>query len=82
MRAKAGLLTMEWHYVCRVCGSIIESFQTLNAAGEHSFCKTCLVNRDADLSDFVEIGFSASKAVRASRFHDPETLDIDSADIW
>lgn len=71
---KAGLLTMEWLYVCRGCGRIIESFHTLNAAGEHSFCKTCLVNRDADLSDFVEIGFTVSKAVRTSRFHDPETL--------
>jgi len=71
---KAGLFIMEWHYVCRGCGTIIESFQTLNAAGEHSFCNTCLVNREADLSDFVEIGFSVSKAVRASRFHDPQTL--------
>ena len=71
---KAGLLTMEWHYVCRGCGTIIESFHTLNAAGEHSFCNTCLVNRDADLSDFVEIAFTVSKAVRASRFHDPERL--------
>jgi class 3 adenylate cyclase len=71
---KAGLLTMEWLYVCRGCGRVIESFHTLNAAGEHSFCKTCLVNRDADLSDFVEIGFTVSKAVRTSRFHDPETL--------
>ena len=34
---------------CRGCGMIIESFHTLNAAGEHSFCKTGLVNRDADL---------------------------------
>jgi class 3 adenylate cyclase len=71
---KAGLLTMEWHYVCRGCGMIIASFHTLNAANEHTFCKTCLTNRDADLSDFVEIGFTVSKAVRKSRFHDPETL--------
>jgi len=71
---KAGLLTMEWHYVCRGCGMIIASFHTLNAANEHSFCKTCLKNRDTDLSDFVEIGFTVSKAVRKSRFHDPETL--------
>ena len=71
---KAGLLIMEWHYVCRGCGRIIASFHTLNAANEHSFCKTCLVNRDTDLSDFVEIGFTVSKAVRKSRFHDPETL--------
>jgi len=71
---KAGLLTMEWDYVCRGCGQIIASFETLNAANEHSFCKTCLKNRDADLSDFVEIGFTVSKAVRKSRFHDPVTL--------
>jgi len=65
---------MEWDYVCRGCGQIIASFDTLNAANEHSFCKTCLKNRDADLSDFVAIGFTVSKAVRKSRFHDPETL--------
>jgi len=40
---KAGLLTMEWHYVCRGCGTIIESFHTLNSAGEHSFCKRVAV---------------------------------------
>src|SRR5579872_6896134 len=78
---KAGLLTMEWHYVCRGCGTIIESFHTLNAAGEHSFCKTWLVNRDADLSDFVEIAFTVSKAVRTSRFHDPEALSAKELSI-
>ena len=71
---KVGLLTMEWHYVCRGCSMIIGSFDTLNAANEHAFCKTCLVNRDTDLDDFVEISFTVSKAVRKSRFHDPETL--------
>jgi class 3 adenylate cyclase len=71
---KAGLLTMEWHYVCRGCGQIIASFDTLNAANQHSFCKTCLTSRDTDLSDFVEIAFTVSKAVRKSRFHDPEVL--------
>ena len=71
---KASLLIMEWHYVCRGCGMIIESLDMLNAAGDHSFCKTCRVNRDTDLSDFVEIGFTVSKAVRKSRFHDPEAL--------
>jgi hypothetical protein len=71
---KAGLLIMEWHYVCRGCGMIIESLDMLNAAGDHSFCKTCRVTRDTDLSDFVEIGFTVSKAVRKSRFHDPEAL--------
>jgi class 3 adenylate cyclase len=78
---KAGLFTMEWLYVCRGCGSIVESFHVLNAVGEHAFCKTCLVNRDADLSDFVEIGFTVSKAVRTSRFHDPEMLNAKERSI-
>jgi hypothetical protein len=65
---------MEWLYACRGCGSIVRSFHALNAAGEHGFCKTSLVNCDADLTDFVEVGFTVSKAVRKSRFHDPESL--------
>jgi hypothetical protein len=71
---KAGLLVMEWHYVCRGCGTIVESFHALNLAGEHFVCNTCIANRETDLSDFVEIGFTVSKAVRLSRFHDPDTL--------
>lgn len=74
---KAGLLTMEWHYVCRGCGQVVESFTVLNNAGEHFFCKTCLGDREADLSDFVEVGFSVSPSVRASRYHDPSTLTAD-----
>jgi len=43
---KAGLLTMEWQYVCRVCGMVVESFQALNAAGGHFFCKACMADRE------------------------------------
>lgn len=71
---KAGLFVLEWQYVCRVCGMIVESFDELNAAGEHFFCRTCIADRDADLSDYAEVGFTVSKAVRISRFHDPEGL--------
>ena len=79
---KAGLLAMEWHYVCRVCGMIAESFAALNAAGEHFFCRTCIADRDADLSDFVEIGFSVSRAVRTSRYHDPQTLSAEELFVY
>ena len=74
---KAGLVLMEWLYVCRVCGMVVESFHALNAAGEHFFCKTCIADRDADLSDYVEVGFTVSRAVRQSRFHDPVALPVD-----
>ncbi len=74
---KVGLLRMEWQYVCAGCGDVIESFQSLTSATAHSFCQTCNANRDADLSDFVEIAFSVAKDVRASSYHDPWSLQPD-----
>jgi class 3 adenylate cyclase len=71
---KAGLLLMEWLYVCRVCGVVVDSFHELNAAGEHFFCKTCIADRETDLNDYVEVAFTVPRAVRQSRFHDPASL--------
>ena len=71
---RIGLLRMEWQYVCPGCGDIVESFQSLTSATAHYFCQTCTVNRDADLSDFVEVTFSVSKEIRESAFHDPWSL--------
>jgi len=71
---KIGLLHMEWQYVCPGCGDIVESFQSLTSATAHYFCQVCTANRDADLSDFVEITFSVSKEVRESSYHDPWSL--------
>lgn len=71
---KAGVLRMEWHYVCPGCGDIVESFQSLNSATAHFFCQVCSADREADLSDFVEITFSVSKEIRESRYHDPWSL--------
>ena len=71
---RIGLLRMEWHYVCPGCGDIVESFQSLTSATAHYFCQTCSVNRDAELSDFVEVTFSVSKAIRESAYHDPWSL--------
>lgn len=74
---RAGLLTMGWLYVCRNCGMIVEGAQTLSSSGRHFFCNTCLADREIDLSDFVEVSFSVSKAVRTSRFHTPEELSAE-----
>ena len=71
---KVGLLRMEWQYVCPGCGDIIESFQSLTSATAHYFCQICTADRDADLSDFVEITFSVVKDVRESSYHDPWSL--------
>jgi class 3 adenylate cyclase len=71
---KVGLLRMEWHYVCPGCGDIVESFQSLTSATAHYFCQVCSTDREADLSDFIEITFSVSREIRESRYHDPWSL--------
>lgn len=75
---KAGLFSMEWQYVCPGCGDIAESFESLRSAGARYFCNVCSVERDADLSGFIEITFTLSRAVRESRYHDPASLDAES----
>ena len=71
---KLGLLAMEWQVVCPGCGEIVEHLASLTSASAHVFCRTCSADRDTDLSDFVEIGFTVSPAIRPSRYHDPWSL--------
>ena len=66
---------MEWQYVCPGCGEIVERLASLTSATAHYFCQVCSADRDADLSDFIEVTFSVSPEVRRSRYHDPWSLD-------
>jgi class 3 adenylate cyclase len=72
---KQGLLTMEWQYVCPGCGEIVERLPSLTSASAHYFCEVCSADRDADLSDFIEITFSIAPDIRRTRYHDPWSLD-------
>ncbi|MGH2726034.1 MAG: DUF5939 domain-containing protein, partial [Actinomycetota bacterium] len=74
---KVGLLRMEWQYVCPGCGDIVESFESLTSATAHFFCQVCSADRQADLSDFIEITFSVAKEIRQSRYHDPWSLSAE-----
>ena len=69
---------MEWQYVCPGCGEIAETFQSLRTASSRYFCNVCIAERDADLSGFIEITFTLSRAVRESRYHDPASLNAES----
>ncbi len=71
---KLGLLTMEWQYVCPGCGEIVERLTSLTSATAHYFCQICSADRDADLSDFIEVTFTVSPEVRRSRYHNPWSL--------
>jgi class 3 adenylate cyclase len=72
---KTGLFTMEWQYVCPGCGEIVERLPSLTSASAHYFCEVCSADREADLSDFIEITFSVSPDIRRTRYHDPWSLD-------
>lgn len=72
---KAGLLTMEWQYVCPGCGDIVERLPSLTSATAHYFCQVCSSDRDAELSDGIEITFSVAHEIRWSRHHEPWSLD-------
>ena len=39
-----------------------------------SAAQVCSADRDADLSDFIEITFSVAKEIRGSRYRDPRSL--------
>ena len=72
---KAGLLTMEWQYVCPGCGDIVERLPSLTSATGHYFCQVCSADRDADLSDAIEVTFSVAQEIRRSRYHEPWSLE-------
>jgi class 3 adenylate cyclase len=64
--------------VCPGCGEVVERLPSLTSASAHYFCEVCSADRNADLSDFIEVTFNVSPAVRRSRFHDPSLLDPES----
>ena len=74
---KVGLMTMEWQYVCPGCGEVVERLPSLTSATAHYFCQTCSADRDADLSEFIEVTFTVAPDVRRSRYHDPWSLEPD-----
>ncbi len=49
---------MEWQYVCPGCGEVVERLTSLTSASSHFFCQICSSERDADLSDHVEVTFT------------------------
>jgi class 3 adenylate cyclase len=74
---KIGLVTMDWQYVCPGCGEVVEHLGSLTSATAHYYCQTCSADREADMSDFVEVTFSIAPEIRRSPYHDPSSLPAD-----
>ena len=75
---RAQLFSMEWQYVCPGCGDIVTRFESLDLARKHYFCGICQTAREADLSDFIEVSFTVSQAVRSTQYHVPHALDAEA----
>lgn len=74
---KVGLVTMEWQYICPGCGEVVEHLGSLTSASAHFYCQTCSADRDAEMSDFVEVTFTIAPEIRRSPYHDPSSLSPD-----
>ena len=74
---KLGHVIMEWQYVCPGCGEIVERLTSLTSASSHYFCQICHADRNADLSNWIEVTFTISPEIRRGRYHDPWSLDPD-----
>jgi class 3 adenylate cyclase len=75
--AHVGLFTMDWHLLCPMCGTAVESFASLRAVHQHLYCPLCVLSREVNLDDFIQVSFTVAPAVRRLPFHDPQGLSAE-----
>lgn len=73
----AGLVEMHWHLVCPICGHIVDSLRDLSAIHAHAQCPYCQLVTTLSLDDFIIVTFTIASAVRAIRFHMPQSLPVE-----
>src|SRR3712207_3934947 len=70
-----GLFEMDWLLICPMCACAVESFAHLRAVQRRFRCPMCRGEYEAAMDDFIAIYFTVAPAIRAIRFHRPETLE-------
>lgn len=70
----AGLVEMDWLLYCPLCSDVVASFRSLRAVHNRFHCHLCHDDYEATLDDYIAVSFTVSPAVRAIRYHDPESL--------
>lgn len=68
-----GLLDFTWGLMCPACNGFITTEGALRALDRGRYCSLCDVNVQVD-EDMLEVAFTVSPAIRALRFHKPESL--------
>jgi len=75
--AKAGLFEMDWNVICPCCSKVLRSLRELHGLQARNTCPVCFRREQSTLDDYVQVTFTISRAIRAIRFHEPETLSLD-----
>jgi class 3 adenylate cyclase len=75
--AHLGLFTLDWHLLCSICGTAVESFASLRTVHQHLYCPLCLITKEVNLDDFIQVSFTVAPAVRRLSFHDPFALSAE-----
>jgi len=75
--AKVGLFDFAWNLVCPSCGSIVDSYVSLNEVEDDLFhCALCHCDMKSNLDDHVEVAFTINPSVKRldiSPFKDMES---------
>lgn len=69
-----GLFTMDWSLLCPECCCVVESFRNLKNVHKHYHCPFCQVGYETALDDYIAIGFTVSREIRRTAFHDLDQL--------
>jgi class 3 adenylate cyclase len=63
--AKVGLFDFAWNLLCPSCGSIVDSYLSLNEVEDNLFhCSLCHCDVPINLDDHVEVAFTINPSVR------------------
>jgi class 3 adenylate cyclase len=76
--AKVGLFDFAWNMLCPSCGSIVDSYVSLNEVEDDLFhCALCHIDVPSNLDDHVEVAFTINPSVNRldiSPFKDMESF--------
>jgi class 3 adenylate cyclase len=76
---QVGLFEMDWHVVCPHCGFVVDSLHAMSQLHTHYWCTICGAEHDHALDDYILVGFSVAPRVRAIKYHDPDSLEVEDA---
>jgi class 3 adenylate cyclase len=73
--ARLGIFELSWNVLCRSCGGVIETGETLKAINRDEYsCAFCAAGYEPVLDELVEVVFTVTRRVRHIAAHEPHEL--------